>query len=192
MQKADDINLINVNPTRTLSREEIVEKLKSIKLLCLDMDGVLTDGGIIYDDNNVQTRNFNAKDGMGMVQLQRETGIPIAIVTGSQAPLIDFRFKDRIKCKYVYQNVGDKAQILKDICEQEGIKTSEVCHVGDDVNDLPMFAYAGLKLTVADAHKAIKERADFITELSGGKGAVREVCDLLMDSRNMSYTGQAF
>ena len=156
---------------------ENIDKLAKVKLLSLDVDGVLTDGGIYYTDTGDSFRKFNAKDGMGLTHLQM-TGIPVAIISMGLPGAINHRAK-RLGIKYVYTDVDDKAASMYEIVDDLGIDISEVVHMGDDINDLPLFKVAGLTIAVADAMDEVKEVADIVTTKNGGAGAVREIADII-------------
>ena len=157
--------------------KKILDKLAKVKLLSLDVDGVLTDGGIYYTDTGDSFRKFNAKDGMGIAHLQK-IGVSVAIISMGMPGAIDHRAK-RLGIKYVYTNVADKAVSMHEIIADLGINMSEVAHIGDDINDLPLFDVAGLTIAVADAMDEVKETADIVTTKNGGAGAVREIADLI-------------
>ena len=159
-----------------LPRENL-DKLANVKLLSLDVDGVLTDGGIYYSDTGDSFRKFNAKDGMGITRLQK-TGVSVAIISMGMPGAIDHRAK-RLGIKYVYTNVADKAISMREIITDLGIDMSEVAHIGDDINDLSLFDVAGLTIAVADALDEVKVSADIVTTKNGGAGAVREISDLI-------------
>jgi 3-deoxy-D-manno-octulosonate 8-phosphate phosphatase (KDO 8-P phosphatase) len=161
-----------------LPRENL-DKLAKVKLLSLDVDGVLTDGGIYYTDKGDSFRKFNAKDGMGITRLQK-TGVSVAIISMGMPGAIDHRAK-RLGIKYVYTNVADKAISMREIITDLGIDMSEVAHIGDDINDLSLFDVAGLTIAVADALDEVKVLADIVTTKNGGAGAVREIADLIRE-----------
>ena len=159
-----------------LPRENL-EKLAKVKLLSLDVDGVLTDGGIYYTDTGDSFRIFNVKDGMGITLLQK-AGILVAIISMGMPGAIDHRAK-RLGIKYIYTDVANKAVSMLEIITDLGITMAEVAHMGDDVNDLPLFELAGLTIAVSDAMDEVKEKADIVTTKNGGDGAVREITDLI-------------
>ena len=161
-----------------LPRENL-DKLANVKLLSLDVDGVLTDGGIYYTDTGDSFRKFNAKDGMGITRLQK-IGVSVAIISMGMPGAIDHRAK-RLGIKYVYTNVADKAISMREIITDLGIDMSEVAHIGDDINDLSLFDVAGLTIAVADALDEVKVLADIVTTKNGGAGAVREIADLIRE-----------
>jgi 3-deoxy-D-manno-octulosonate 8-phosphate phosphatase (KDO 8-P phosphatase) len=159
------------------SPQKNLDKLSKVKLLSLDVDGVLTDGGIYYTDSGDSFRKFNAKDGMGITHLQN-SGISVAIISMGMPGAIDHRAK-RLGIKYVYTNVADKAESMREIIADLGIGMDEVAHMGDDINDLPLFDVAGLTISVADGMEEVKAAADIVSTRNGGDGAVREIADLI-------------
>ena len=167
--------------TKRLTTEALRERLKTIKLLTLDVDGVLTDGGLYYADDGSQLRKFNVKDGMGM-KLAREAGVEIAIITASHAPAIQHR-GDGLGIPHVFVGVEHKLSALTTLCADLDISLEDVAHIGDDVNDLPVLCVVGVALTVADAVDEVLETAIYATTRNGGAGAVREICDLIVQGR---------
>ena len=169
------------------SPRENLEKLAKVKLLSLDVDGVLTDGGIYYTDNGDSFRKFNAKDGMGLTHLQA-AGIPVAIISQGLPGAINHRAK-RLGIKFVYTDVANKADSMHEIIKELGIDISDVAHIGDDINDLPLFDVAGLTIAVADAMDEVKETADIVTTKNGGNGAVREIADIIRKAQGENTSG---
>jgi 3-deoxy-D-manno-octulosonate 8-phosphate phosphatase (KDO 8-P phosphatase) len=159
------------------------ENLKHIHLLLLDVDGVLTDGGIIYNDDGSETKIFNAKDGLGL-RLVMEAGIKVGIVTGRKSKALYHRCAD-LGIQYLFDGVQDKAEMLEKIVDQTGVVSTNTAYMGDDLPDLSLMKKVGLSITVADAHKIVREKADWITSSAGGRGAVREVCEALLIARGL-------
>jgi 3-deoxy-D-manno-octulosonate 8-phosphate phosphatase (KDO 8-P phosphatase) len=164
-----------------LSKRELVQRLTGVRLLTLDVDGVLTDGGLYYADDGSQLRKFNVKDGMGIKRAQ-SAGVTVAIVTASRTPSILHRAKS-LGIEHVRLGIEDKASAVEDLCRECLVMASDVAHMGDDLNDLPVFRMVGLALTVTDAVAPVREAADYVTVLGGGQGAVREICDLIVGAR---------
>lgn len=164
-----------------LDRAALLDRLRDIHLLTLDVDGVLTDGGLYYADDGSQLRKFNVKDGMGM-KLAREAGVEIAIITASDTPSISHRGAV-LGIEHVYVGVEDKFATLDRICAQLDIDLSKVAHMGDDLNDLPVLERVGLAMTVSDAIDEVLETVDYVTGKKGGQGAVREICDLIVKAK---------
>jgi len=159
------------------------EKLKSIQLLLLDVDGVLTDGAIIYNHDGSETKIFNVKDGFGL-KLAMKAGIKVGIVTGRKSPALDHRCRD-LGIQYSFEGIQDKAKILEKIAAQTGVAPEHTAYIGDDLPDLPLMRRVGLSIAVADAHKTVLKKADWTTSAVGGCGAVREVCEALLQARGM-------
>lgn len=166
------------------SPQDHVEALAKVKLLSLDVDGVLTDGGIYYTDSGDSFRKFNAKDGMGIVHLQA-AGVPVCIISMGMPGAIDHRAK-RLGVKYVYTDVANKAEAMREIIDDLGIQMSDVAHIGDDINDLPLFDVVGLKISVADGMDEVKAAADIVSTRIGGGGAVREIADIIRKAQSGS------
>ncbi|MEE2745386.1 MAG: HAD-IIIA family hydrolase [Pseudomonadota bacterium] len=164
------------------SKRELLRRCSKIKLVSLDTDGVLTDGGIYVDDAGNQQRKFNVKDGVG-IRLLLEAGIEVTIITASSTNSIKHRAK-MLNIKYFYLGVEDKLACLESLCQELGFDMSEVAHVGDDLNDVPLLESVGLPLTVKDATEAAIKASYLVTEKPGGEGAVREVCDMILYSKS--------
>lgn len=156
----------------------MVSDFATIKLLLLDVDGVMTDGRITYDNNGGELKSFDVKDGHGLKLLQR-AGIEIGIITGRQSAVVARRAAE-LGIELVYQGVKDKLVPFHEILEKLRISPEEVAYVGDDVVDLPVMRRVGFAVTVADAVEDVKPFADLVTTRDGGRGAVREVCDFLL------------
>ena len=161
-----------------LIKEQFLERLSGIKLLSLDTDGVLTDGGLYYTDDGEELRKFNVKDGLGIQRVQA-SGVKVAIMTASSTPSIAHRGR-RLGVDYVFLDCTDKLITLVGICDEMGIDLNQVGHVGDDLNDLPVFNAVGCPMTVVDATDEALSSALFVTKKRGGDGAVREICDLIV------------
>lgn len=168
---------------RDYTEQTILNKLKRIKLLLLDVDGVLTDGGIIYNNDCVETKIFNVKDGLG-IRLLMEAGIKVCIVTGRSSKALHHRCKD-LGIVYVFDGVSDKAAILDLILKQISLLPEEIAFIGDDLPDIPLMKKVGLSIAVADAHEAVIENADMVTTFRGGAGAVREACEAILKAQGL-------
>jgi len=157
-------------------------KLKRIQLLLLDVDGVLTRGDIIYDDNGQETKVFNVKDGLGL-RLIAEAGIKVGVVTGRSSMALKHRCNN-IGVEHIFDGVTDKAALLSRISDQTGVSAERTAYVGDDLPDLDLFDLVGLSISVPDGHPAVVDRADFVTMTRGGDGVARELAELILKSRN--------
>ncbi|MFA7404974.1 MAG: HAD-IIIA family hydrolase [Pelobacteraceae bacterium] len=159
------------------------DKLTDIRLLLLDVDGVMTDGGIIYDGNGLETKVFNVKDGHGIKMLQRN-GIEVGIITGRTSRVVDIRAKE-LGIELVYQGALKKLESYQDVKQKTGLIDSQIAYVGDDVIDVPVMRRVGFAAAPADALIEARNAAHYVTSCSGGRGAVREVCDLILKGRGL-------
>jgi 3-deoxy-D-manno-octulosonate 8-phosphate phosphatase (KDO 8-P phosphatase) len=157
------------------------DKLQQIRLLLLDVDGVLTDGSITYTDAGEQIKSFNSKDGLGL-RLLMDSGVSVGIVTGRTSGALLHRCNN-LGIDLIFDGIKDKAEAFESIVKKTGISGSNIGFVGDDLMDLPAMVRAGLSFTVADAPKELKDHADITTDLPGGHGAVRQVCELILKAR---------
>jgi 3-deoxy-D-manno-octulosonate 8-phosphate phosphatase (KDO 8-P phosphatase) len=163
-----------------INAEDFFVRLTQVKLLALDVDGVLTDGGLYYTETGEEMKKFNIKDGQGLVSLM-QTGINVAIISSNSSLATVHRAK-KLGIEHVYIGVTDKLEILQNLCEKLTITLSQVAYIGDDIGDLTVLSAVGCPITVADAVPEVQQRSLYITKLSGGMGAVREVCNLLCKS----------
>jgi len=167
---------------KKLTKTALIKRLKGVKLLTLDVDGVQTDGGLYYTEDGKQLRKFHVHDGVGIKQAMA-AGVTVAIVTASKTPSIKHRGRT-LGVQHVLLGVEDKLSAVTGICEDLGIKISEVAHVGDDLNDLPLLQSVGLALTVANAVPEVLEAVAYVTVKEGGSGAVREISDFLIKAKS--------
>ena len=151
-----------------------------IKALILDVDGVLTDGSIIYDSEGREIKCFNTKDGHGIKMAQR-AGLKVVIMTGRKSSPVSRRAEE-LGVEIVLQGVKDKASALEALLSEQGWKAEEIAYVGDDLPDLPAMSRAGLSIAVSDAAVEVIQAADHVTTLPGGRGAVREAIELILKS----------
>ncbi len=158
--------------------DELIEKIKRLKLLILDVDGVLTDGRLFFDHQGNEYKCFHARDGHGL-KLLRQTGVEVAVISGRSSNSVALRMKS-LGIEHVYQGHEDKRLAFREILENLRLNAEQVAHVGDDLLDLPIMTQAGFAVAVQDANFAVKKYADWCTTTPGGLGAVREVCDLVM------------
>ncbi|PKL51766.1 MAG: phenylphosphate carboxylase subunit delta [Nitrospira bacterium HGW-Nitrospira-1] len=156
---------------------------KGIKLLILDVDGVLTDGGIILDNKGNEYKSFHVRDGHG-IKMLIQAGIHVAIITGRHSKVVERRAHE-LGITEVFQKCHDKRIAYKKLIEQYSLKDKEVAYIGDDMVDVPIMAMAGLPVAVADATEETKECALFVTKSRGGRGAVREVSDFILKSKGI-------
>jgi len=161
--------------------DAVLERAKRIRLLVLDVDGVLTDGRLFISAAGEELKVFHVRDGSGLVAVQR-AGIVVAIISGRDSPAV-MRRAGELGIRHVHQGVNDKGAQLDRLMTELGVTTAETACVGDDTPDAPMLRRAGLAIAVADAHPALLAAAHWVTPSNGGQGAVRETCDLLLSAR---------
>jgi len=156
----------------------------AIKAIAMDVDGVLTDGGVWWGPNGEEWKRFHFADIMGL-SLARKSGLVIALISGEDSPLVD-RLASKMGITDVHKGCKDKAAALRTFAERHHLDLREICFIGDDVNDLAALALVGLSACPSDARPAIREKCHFVSKLPGGNGAVREVVDMLLASATMS------
>ncbi|EEX39409.1 3-deoxy-manno-octulosonate-8-phosphatase KdsC [Vibrio furnissii] len=155
---------------------------KTIKLLICDVDGVFSDGLIYMGNHGEELKTFHTRDGYGVKSLMN-AGIEIAIITGRQSQIVENRMK-ALGIKLIYQGQDDKVKAYHDICQRLAIEPQHTGYIGDDLIDWPVMEKVALKVCVADGHPLLAKRANYVTHIKGGHGAVREVCDLILQARN--------
>ncbi len=158
-----------------------IKRASLIKAIFFDVDGVLTDGKIIYDNNGTETKTFHVRDGL-IIGYLKKAGIVTGGISGRESAAVTKRFAE-LKIDFCHQGIVDKAMTFKKLVDHYQLKSREVAFIGDDLNDLPVFRLAGLAVCPADAYEYIQERADLVTEARGGEGVLREVADLVLDAR---------
>lgn len=161
---------------------DLVDRLARIGLLSLDVDGVQTDGGLYYTETGEELRRFHVHDGQGIKQVMA-AGVEIAFVTASTTVAIRHR-AERLGVRHMLLGVADKSAALRRLCDGLGLPLARVAHIGDDVNDLDLLRLVGCPLTVANARPEVRDACLYTTRAPGGAGAVREVCDLILQGRN--------
>jgi 3-deoxy-D-manno-octulosonate 8-phosphate phosphatase (KDO 8-P phosphatase) len=160
---------------------ELLERITKVKLLVLDVDGVLTDGRLFFDDNGKEYKCFHARDGHG-IKLLRHTGVEVAVISGRKSNSVTLRMQT-LGVEYVYQGHENKREAFADLLRKLDLKPEQVGYIGDDVLDLPILTQVGFAVAVNDANFAVKKHVHWCTTLDGGQGAVREVCDLIMQTQ---------
>jgi 3-deoxy-D-manno-octulosonate 8-phosphate phosphatase (KDO 8-P phosphatase) len=156
---------------------------KDICLLLLDVDGVLTDGSIVYGNSGAELKAFNIKDGFG-IRLLREAGVEVGIITARRSEAVERRAQD-LKLAHLYQGVGNKIEAFEKILAEQKLSPKEVAYMGDDWLDLPLLSRVGLAVTVADGVAEVKAAAHYVTRREGGRGAVRELCELIIEAKGL-------
>ena len=155
--------------------------LAGVKVVAMDVDGTITDGTIFYDHEGNVTKGFGARDGLGLELLKR-AGIPRGFVTGRRDPATEIRAR-YLGVEFHHGGVGDKSATLREICAEFGVTLAEILFIGDDLNDYTAFEIAGVAVAVGDACEELKRAAHYVTAAPGGKGAVREVAELLLKAK---------
>jgi 3-deoxy-D-manno-octulosonate 8-phosphate phosphatase (KDO 8-P phosphatase) len=162
-------------------KKKIRGKLEKIKMLILDVDGVMTDGRIIMDSDGREMKNFYVRDGHGLVMLQRH-GIQVAILTGRTSSVVDHRARD-LKITEVYQGALNKKDVFARILGKNCLTPEQTAYLGDDIVDIPVLRLVGFSAAVADAADEVKKHVDYVTVCRGGQGAVREICEMLLTAQ---------
>lgn len=162
--------------------ETVLMKASKIKLLICDVDGVLSDGLIYMGNHGEELKTFNVKDGYG-IRCLLTSDIEVAIITGRSSKIVEDRAKG-LGIRHLYQGQSDKLKGFADLLERTKLACDEIAYIGDDLIDLPVMKKIGLSVAVADAHPLLKPQVDYITSLGGGRGAVRELCDIILFSQN--------
>lgn len=166
------------SPLEDIWPEPLLAKAAGIKLLALDVDGIMSDGTVYFSATGDELKGFNILDGLGLKQLMA-AGITVAVITGRSSPLTEKRMTD-LKIPHLMQGREDKKVALEELASALNITPNAIAYMGDDLPDLPAIRYASLGVTVPNGYWLIKEHADYCTQASGGHGAVRELCDLLL------------
>ena len=160
-----------------------------LKLMAFDVDGVLSEGSLFYTDEGVEIKAFNSLDGVGMKMLQY-VGITVAVITGRKAPCVPHRMKN-LGIDILYEGISDKRATMLELCAKLGIEPDEAGYMGDDIVDLHIMDLCGFSAAPADAHETAIEYAQFTASKIGGRGAVREVCEFILDAQGKLDTALA-
>lgn len=166
-----------IAPPNTLS-DSLHEIVVNIRLVVLDVDGVLTDGRLLIGEDGTESKAFNIRDGHGIKMLQ-QAGVVVGIITGRTSASVKHRATD-LSVEHLYQGREDKLTALNELLTKLTLQPAQAAFVGDDVVDLPAMLKVGLAVAVSDAHELVKEHAHWVTPGAGGHGAVREVCEMIM------------
>ncbi len=158
--------------------DAIKARARKIKVVIFDVDGVMTDGGLMIGDDGQEYKTFHSHDGLGM-KLLKKTPVQMAIITGRTSQVVKIR-AETTGIKHFYQGVEDKLEAFNDLLSKLGLTAEEAVFVGDDIVDIPPMTRCGLAIAVPAAPDSVKERAHYVTTRQGGKGAVREVCEIIM------------
>jgi len=160
---------------------DVLTRAAAVKLVSFDVDGVLTDGRIVYSDAGHEIKAFHVQDGSA-IKLLKSHGVHCAIITGRQSAIVTRRAAE-LGIEHVHQAVADKAAALDTILDALGLDAAAAAHVGDDLPDLPAFARVGLAIGVANGHPTAMAKTHYVTRLAGGEGVAREVCELILRAR---------
>ena len=160
--------------------QDILHRAAQIRLVIFDVDGVLTDGRLYLADDGNEFKAFHSRDGHGLKMLQNQ-GVAVAIISGRRSLAVEQRMAD-LGISYVYMGVQDKLVAFQDLLQRQGLDAAQVAYVGDDVIDLPVMIRVGLAIAVQDADPFVKRHAHWQTPSPGGRGAAREVCELLLEA----------
>ena len=161
--------------------KDVLARAKKIKVVIFDVDGVMTDGGLTIGDDGQEYKTFSSQDGLGM-KLLRQSGVQMAIITGRTSNVVKKR-AETTGIAHFYQGVEDKLEAFNDLLQKMRLNADEVAFMGDDVVDAPAMLRCGLALTVPSGHRLLKPHAHYVTQAPAGHGAVREVCELIMQAQ---------
>ena len=166
----------------TLSAPELEARMAALRLAVFDVDGVMTDGRLFYGPDGETHKTFNVRDGYGLVSLAR-AGVHTAVITGRNSAAVAKRMEE-LNCKFVFQGISEKLTCLRALVDELSLEPAEICYMGDDIPDLEALRYAGIGAAVADAEDSVRLAADWVSGCRGGDGAVRELCDRILDARS--------
>ncbi|GAA4431808.1 KdsC family phosphatase [Bremerella cremea] len=159
------------------------QRCQSIELLLTDVDGVLTDGGVILNNEGVESKQFHIRDGLGF-RLWRQAGFKCGLITGRNSQVVRLRAQE-LSMDVVRQGIHDKATVAEEVLKQYGLQPEQLAYVGDDLIDLGVIRLAGLGIAVADAADEVKSAADYVTKTPGGRGAIREVIEVILKAKKV-------
>jgi len=163
--------------------KDIQARAKAIRLAIFDIDGVFTDGNIQIDSNGEEIKTFNTQDGHG-IRLLQHNDIKVAVITGRSSKALEHRMRN-LNIEHVYQGSTDKYAAFQTLLSKLNLSPEQTSYAGDDIVDLQVMSHAGLAIAVANAHDFVKQHAHWQTTASGGHGAVREICELLLDAQGL-------
>jgi 3-deoxy-D-manno-octulosonate 8-phosphate phosphatase (KDO 8-P phosphatase) len=163
--------------------DSITRLAQDIKLVIFDIDGVLTDGTLFFDNAGEEYKAFNSRDGHG-IRMLMECGLDAAVITGRKSTLVEHRMHD-LGVTTLYQGYRDKRPAFADLLQKQGLEPTQIAYVGDDVIDLPVMKQVGMAIAVQDAHPFVIEHADYVTRTPGGRGAAREVIETILQAQGL-------
>jgi 3-deoxy-D-manno-octulosonate 8-phosphate phosphatase (KDO 8-P phosphatase) len=164
------------------AKQNAVKRVRSIKFLILDVDGVMTDGGLYYSADGVELKRFNAHDGYGIVRA-KECGLRIGIISGRETPIVAARARV-LGIDDVYQGASDKVAAMRKIQARYSLAVEEIAYIGDDLFDLPLLSVVGFSAAPKNAQPGVRRKVDYVTSVSGGDGAVRELIEFILTHRS--------
>lgn len=156
-------------------------RARRLKLMAFDVDGVLSEGSLFYSDEGIEMKAFNTRDGLGLNLLQK-AGIAVAIITGRKARCVELRMQN-LGIDLLYQGIGNKLETMNELLDKLDIRADEAGYMGDDIVDLKVMAACGFSAAPQDAHELAKRHASMVSSKVGGRGAVREVCEFILESQ---------
>jgi len=160
-----------------------VTKARSVQLLIVDIDGVLTDGGLHFDNRGEEYKTFNSLDGQG-IRMLLDSGIEVAVITGRESGIVTHRMGD-LGVKHIYQGNRDKRPAFEQLLKNTGLQPVQIAYVGDDLPDLVVMRQVGFAIAVENAHAFVKQHSDWVTSRRGGQGAIREVTDFILQAQSL-------
>ena len=161
-----------------MSLEEAKQRARDVRMIVFDVDGVLTDGSLFYDNQGQEYKAFNSRDGHG-IKMLRASGVKTGNITGRTSQIVLHRARN-LGIEHIYQGAEDKLEALQSLLQETGLTPDQIAYMGDDVVDLPVLNRCGLAITVPDAPDEVKARSHVVTQAGAGRGAAREVCELIM------------
>ena len=164
-------------------RTSISSSARQVRLLILDVDGVLTDGDLHFDNRGEEYKTFNSLDGHG-IRMMLDCAIEVAVITGRKSAIVDHRM-GALGVRHIYQGCSDKLAAFETLLQATGLEADQVAYVGDDLPDLPIMRRVGLSIAVQNAHSFVKQHCDWVTTLPGGSGAVSEVTDFILQAQSL-------
>lgn len=170
-----------------MNQEEINQRARAIRMIVFDVDGVLTDGSLFYDNQGQEYKAFNSRDGHG-IKMLRASSVETGIITGRTSQIVLHRARN-LGIGHIYQGAEDKLEALQNLLQETGLTPQQIAYMGDDVVDLPVLNRCGLAITVPDAPAEVKARSHVITLAGAGRGAAREACELIMRAQG-TWAGQ--
>ncbi len=163
--------------------QDIIDKARHIELVIFDIDGVMTDGSLFFGDDGQEYKAFNSFDGHGLRMLQ-ECGVNVAVITGRKSSVVEHRMTD-LGVSLLYQGYRDKTPAFQTLLKEVNLTREQITYVGDDVVDLPIMSQLNLAIAVQNAHPFVKQHAHWITPRCGGQGAVRDVCEFILEAKGL-------